>query len=160
MRKHYFLAVPRFCAAMRRTNRLQKPTAKYSELPPHSVRTSGAFTLIELIVVMAIIAMLLTLAVPRYFHSIDRAKEAVLRHDLAQLRDSIDKYYSERGHYPDSLEDLVARNYLRKIPPDPITDSTTTWLTVAPDEAGQGNVFNVKSGAPGLALDGSKFIDW
>lgn len=118
------------------------------------------FTLIELLVVMAIIATLLTLAVPRYFHSTERAKEAVLKQNLAQMRDSIDKYYGDRGRYPDSLEDLVSKKYLRKVPPDPITDSTTTWFTVPPDEAGKGGVFDVKSGATGTALDGSAYDKW
>ena len=117
------------------------------------------FTLIELLVVMSIIATLLTLAVPRYFHSTDLAKEAVLKQNLAQMRDSIDKYYGDRGRYPDSLEDLVTRKYLRKVPPDPITDSATTWLTVSP-EAGKGGVFDVKSGAPGTAHDGSAYDKW
>ena len=118
------------------------------------------FTLIELLVVMAIIATLLTLAVPRYFHSTDRAKEAVLKQDLAQMRDAIDKYYGDRGRYPDSLEDLVGKKYLRKIPPDPLTGTQLTWSVVAPDEAGKGGVFDIRSGAPGAALDGSKYGDW
>ena len=118
------------------------------------------FTLIELLVVMAIIATLLTLAVPRYFHSTDRAKEAVLRQNLAQMRDAIDKYYGDRDRYPDALEDLVGKKYLRKIPPDPITETPLTWSTVPPTEAGKGGVFDVKSGAPGVALDGSKYGDW
>ncbi len=109
---------------------------------------------------MAIIATLLALAVPRYFHSTDRAKEAVLKQNLAQMRDSIDKYYGDRGRYPDSLEDLVTRNYLRKVPPDPITDSTATWLVVPPDEAGKGGIFDVKSGAAGIGLDGSAYDKW
>jgi general secretion pathway protein G len=118
------------------------------------------FTLIELLVVMAIIATLLTLAVPRYFHSTDRAKEAVLKQNLSQMRESIDKYYGDRGRYPDSLDDLVNRKYLRKIPPDPITDSPLTWVTVSPDLAGSGSVFDVRSGAPGTALDGSNYDKW
>jgi general secretion pathway protein G len=125
----------------------------------HSSRVTG-FTLIELLVVMAIIATLLTLAMPRYFHSTDRAKEAVLKQNLAQMRESIDKFYGDRGRYPESLEDLVARKYLRKVPPDPITDSTATWLTVPPDEAGRGGVFDVKSGAAGIGLDGSAYDKW
>ena len=109
---------------------------------------------------MAIIATLLTLAVPRDFHSTDRAREAVLKQNLAQMRESIDKYYGDRGRYPDSLEDLVSKKYLRKVPPEPITDSTTTWLTVPPDEAGKVGVFDVKSGAAGTGLDGSPYDKW
>ena len=118
------------------------------------------FTLIELLVVMAIIATLLTLAVPHYFHSTDRAKEAVLKQNLSLMRESIDKYYGDRGRYPDSLEDLVSKKYLRKVPFDPITDSNTTWLTVPPEEAGKGVVYDVKSGAAGTALDGSAYDKW
>ena len=125
----------------------------------HRSPISG-FTLIELLVVMSIIATLLTLAVPRYFHSTDRAREAVLKQNLAQMRDSIDKYYGDRGRYPDSLEDLVTRKYLRKVPSDPITESTVTWLTIPPDEAGKGGVFDVKSGASGTGLDGSAYDKW
>ena len=135
-------------------------STQHSALSPPVRRTSCGFTLIELLVVMAIIATLLTLAAPRYFHSTDRAKEAVLKQNLAQMRDSIDKYYGDRGRYPDSLEDLVTRKYLRKVPPDPVTDSTTTWLIVPPDEAGKGGVFDVKSGAAGIGLDGSPYDKW
>jgi general secretion pathway protein G len=131
-----------------------------SVLSPRLIRASLGFTLIELLVVMAIIATLLTLAVPRYFHSTDRAKEAVLKQNLAQMRESIDKYYGDRGRYPDSLDDLVSRKYLRKIPPDPITDSPLTWVTVPPDLTGSGSVFDVRSGAPGTALDGSSYDKW
>jgi general secretion pathway protein G len=128
-----------------------------STLGPEALR---AFTLIELLVVMAIIALLLTIAVPRYFHSTDRAKEAVLKEDLAQMRDAIDKYYGDRGRYPDSLDDLVEKKYLRRIPADPITESVQTWVSVLPEETGKGEVSDVKSGAPGTALDGTSYGDW
>lgn len=131
---------------------------------PHSSplgpRPSGGFTLIELLVVMAIIALLLTIAVPRYFHSTDRAREAVLKQDLAQVRDAIDKFYGDRGRYPDALEDLVTGKYLRRIPPDPITESAQTWMTVPPAEIGKGAVYDIKSGAPGTALDGTPYGEW
>lgn len=127
---------------------------------PFLPRPSSGFTLVELLVVMSIIALLLTLAVPRYFHSTDKAREAVLKQNLAQMRDAIDKFYGDRGRYPENLDDLVGRNYLRKIPPDPITDSALTWITAPPQAPGIGNVYDVKSGAPGAALDGSKYGDW
>src|SRR6476620_1199846 len=88
----------------------------------------AGFTLVELLVVMAIIATLLTLAVPRFFGSVDKSKEAVLKQDLATLRDSVDKYYGDIGRYPDSLDDLVSKRYLRNVPVDPITESNTTWV--------------------------------
>ncbi len=109
---------------------------------------------------MSIIALLMTIAVPRYFHSTDRAREAVLKQSLAQMRDAIDKYYGDRGHYPDTLDDLVGKKYLRKIPPDPITDSVLTWVIVPPDESGHGGVFDVKSGAEGAALDDAPYGNW
>jgi general secretion pathway protein G len=127
----------------------------------HRVRTRArGFTLIELLVVMSIVALLLSIAVPRYFSSTDRAREAVLKQNLAEMRAAIDKYYGDRGRYPDALEDLAAQKYLRRIPPDPITDDTATWVTVPPQNPDQGGVFDVKSGAPGQALDGSRYGDW
>jgi len=124
-----------------------------------AVRARG-FTLIELLVVMAIIAVLLTLAVPRYFGSMDRSKEAVLKEDLFQLRDAIGKYYGDKGKYPESLEALATEKYLRKVPVDPITESATTWVVVAPEDPQKGAVYDVKSGAQGKASDGSVFSEW
>jgi len=124
------------------------------------VRPRPGFTLIELLVVMAIIAVLLTLAVPRYFGSLDRSKEAVLREDLFQLRDAIGKYYGDKGKYPESLEALATEKYLRRVPVDPITESAATWVVVAPEDPQKGGVYDVKSGAQGKSSDGSSFSDW
>ena len=118
------------------------------------------FTLIELLVVLAIIATLLTIAVPRYYASLERSKEAVLKENLYQLRDAIGKYYADKGKYPESLEALAADKYLRKVPLDPITDSAATWRVVAPDDPQKSGVFDVRSGAEGKALDGSEFSTW
>jgi len=118
------------------------------------------FTLIELMVVMAVIGLLLALAVPRYFHSVDRAKDSALRQDLAVMRDAIDKYMSDSGQYPSSLLDIVTKNYLRKIPVDPITERADTWIVVPPAREGIGNVFDVRSGAKGRAPDGSDYGSW
>jgi general secretion pathway protein G len=118
------------------------------------------FTLIELLVVMAIIALLLTIAVPRYHHSVEQAKEAVLKEDLAQMRDAIDKYYADRGQYPETIGEIAELKYLRSIPKDPITESSSTWLVVAPAETERGRVYDVRSGAPGTARDGSAYASW
>jgi general secretion pathway protein G len=118
------------------------------------------FTLIELLVVLAIIATLLTIAVPRYFGSLEKSKEAVLKEDLYQLRDAIGKYYGDRGRYPESLETLAADRYLRKVPVDPVTESSATWLPVPPDDPEKGGVYDVRSGAPGRASDGSAYVEW
>jgi len=118
------------------------------------------FTLIELLVVMAIIAMLLSITMPRYFHSVDKSKEAALHSDLNGMRDAIDKYYGDNGKYPESLDDLVIKKYLRSIPPDPLTGSNQTWVVVAPEGSVQGKVYNVRSAAPGSAKDGTAYAQW
>lgn len=118
------------------------------------------FTLIELLVVMSIIALLLTIAVPRYFHSVGKAREAVLKENLVQLRKGIDQFYADRGSYPSRLDELVDKKYLRSMPVDPITDSSTTWIIVPPTEPGASGVYDVKSGAGGVAMDGSHYGDW
>jgi general secretion pathway protein G len=120
----------------------------------------NGFTLIELLVVMAIIGTLLTIAVPRYFHSVEKSKEAVLHQNIALTRQVLDKFYSDNGKYPDSLDDLVSKKYLRSLPYDPITESTTTWLIVASDTPEKGAVYDIKSGAPGQGLDGTEYKDW
>ena len=118
------------------------------------------FTLIELLVVLSIIALLLTLAVPRYFNSIDVSKEAVLRENLHLVRETIDKFYADKGRYPESLDELVSEKYLRSLPYDPITGSSTTWLLIAPDSAGVGGgVYDLKSGADGATRDGQPFTE-
>jgi general secretion pathway protein G len=122
----------------------------------------AGFTLIELIVVFAILALLVSLAVPRYFSHIHRAKEATLKQDLNIMRDAIDKFYGDRGRYPDALEELVKEKYIRNIPVDPITESADTWTVVAPpsDANAKGEVYDVKSGAEGSAAEGTAYADW
>jgi general secretion pathway protein G len=118
------------------------------------------FTLIELMVVMAIVATLLTLALPRYFGSLDKSKEAVLKENLFQMREAISRYYADKGKYPESLDGLATEKYLRKVPLDPITESTATWLLVQPEDPQKGGVYDVRSGAPGKSRDGSEFSQW
>lgn len=129
-------------------------------MPTGNFKSSNGFTLVELLVVLAILALLLTLAVPRYFAGIERAKEATLRQDLNVLRESIDKFYADNGVYPKALEDLVERKYIRKLPIDPITDSTETWLITSPEPPLEGEVYDINSGALGSAKDGTKYADW
>lgn len=119
------------------------------------------FTLIELLVVMSVIATLLTIAVPRYFQHLDRAREASLRESLAVMRDAVDKYRGDTGRYPETIEELVSKRYLRKVPPDPITESTESWVIVPPpDEPGQRKVWDIRSGAEGQGLNGSDYSTW
>lgn len=122
---------------------------------------NNGFTLIELLVVMAIVATLLAIAAPRYFTSLDRARDASLRESLFVMRDAIDKFHYDTGRYPGSLEDLVSQRYLRKLPPDPVTESSETWVTVPPpDAAVPGQVYDVRSGAPGSGADGTPYSEW
>ena len=127
---------------------------------PLSISQTSAFTLIELLVVMTIVAILLTIAVPRYFASVDKSKEVTLRQDLNVMRDAIDKFQGDTGAFPETLEELVTKKYLRTIPIDPITESVMTWQTVPPPVAGKTGVYDVRSGAPGQARDGTNFTDW
>ncbi len=118
------------------------------------------FTLIELLVVLSILALLLTLALPRYFKNVERAKEATLKQDLNTMRDGIDKFYADNGKYPSNLEELVERRYINKFPIDPITESTATWVIIPPEPPLEGDVYDVQSGATGKAEDGTKYSNW
>lgn len=118
------------------------------------------FTLIELLVVMAIIATLLSMVAPRYFSSLDKAKEAVLRQDLGILRNAIDQFYSDFGKYPLDLEELVDKRYLRNVPVDPFTESKETWIVVPPKNLMESGVYDVHSGYSGRAADGSFYEEW
>lgn len=119
------------------------------------------FTLIELLVVMAIIATLLSIAAPRYWRSVDDAREAALKSSLAQMREAIDQFHADRGAYPQTLTDLVDKHYLRAIPADPITESTQTWqLVPLPGADDAGAVYDVRSGAPGESRLGQAYANW
>lgn len=129
----------------------------------------AGFTLIELLVVLAIMASLMTLVVPRYATQTDRAEEVVLRHNLMTMREAIDRFHADHGGYPASLEVLVERAYLRQLPVDPITQSTTSWQIIPPPAEPSGigapatssahGVFDVRSTATGKARDGTPFQD-
>jgi len=121
--------------------------------------------MIELMVVMALMVTLATLGLVQYRQSVIYARESVLKDDLFKLRDSIDQYYADKNQYPPTLDDLVTGGYLRALPKDPFTSSSSTWQTV-PAEPDPTNptvspgVYDVKSGAEATALDGTKYSDW
>ena len=128
---------------------------------------AAGFTLLELLIVIALIGILASLVVPQFKKTPDKAREAVLKEDLFTLRDLIDQYFADKGKYPASMETLVEEGYLRKIPVDPFTNSADTWQTeAAPMEDGgdeeetTGGVYDVHSGATGTAMDGTSYSEW
>jgi general secretion pathway protein G len=130
-------------------------------------RTAAAagFTLIELIVVTALIIVLSTVAMVSYQNSVTRAREAVLKEDLFRLRDAIDQYYADKNKWPQALEDLVTDGYVREIPEDTMTNSAETWQTVpaepvAGSTSAEPGIFDVKSGSDRMALDGTPYVEW
>lgn len=124
-----------------------------------TMRRTG-FTLIELLVVLAIVATLLTLVVPRYVDRIDMAKETVLRDNLRGVRDVIDKFYGDWGRFPESLEELVEKKYLKTLPVDPLTDSELTWQIIEVPSGYKGRVYDIRSGAPGNGRNGRPYAEW
>jgi general secretion pathway protein G len=121
---------------------------------------SRGFTLIELLVAMTIIALLLSIVVPRYFGGVSRAEEAALRENLYVMRDAIDKHFADTGRYPTSLEELATKNYIRAVPSDPLTRSAETWVLIPPANIQLGSVFDVRSGAKGKDRDGKPYEQW
>jgi len=123
------------------------------------------FTLMELMIVMAIITVLVSIAVPIYSRSIVRAKESVLRNNLFTIRNMIDEYTFDKQKAPQSLQDLVSEGYLRQVPEDPMTGSADTWKPIMEDMLNAVNqmepgLFDVRSGSDKTALDGSRYSDW
>ena len=123
------------------------------------------FTMIELLVVMTLIVILATMGMTQYKTSQVYAREAVLKEDLFRMRDAIDQYYADKGQYPSTIDALVSDGYLRKVPEDPFTKSSSSWQTVPaePDPANptaEPGVYDIKSGSDGTALDGTKYSEW
>ena len=129
------------------------------------LRAQGGFTLIELLIVVTLIVVLAGIGLATYSTSITRSKEAVLKEDLFRMRDAIDQYNADKGHYPADLPSLVTDGYMRQVPKDPLTQSSDTWQVIM-SEIDAGNptatpgVYEVKSGATGTALDGTSYSDW
>lgn len=125
----------------------------------------GGFTLVELMIVMTIIGILASIAIPSYIRSVQKAKEAVLREDLHTLRTAIDSYTVDKEKAPQSLDDLVQAGYLKSIPNDPMTSRSDTWITSQSDtmtdiNETQGGMDDVHSGSQGLASDGTTYNTW
>jgi len=125
-------------------------------------RHGRGFTLIELIVVLAIIALLVSIVAPRYNRTVDNAREGSLRTSLNVMRDAIDKFAADKGRYPDSLDELVSKQYIRRIPEDPITGRSDSWQMLPPpaDSVVSGKMADVRSGAAGKGQNGQPFSTW
>lgn len=123
------------------------------------MKKQSAFTLIELTVVMAMIAILLTIALPRYFEGVVRSKEAVLLEDLTVIRKAIDEYHADTNHYPRDLETLVDERYIQFIPTDPITERNDTWILVRQNDASYA-LYDIHSGAKETARNGTLYSEW
>ncbi len=130
-----------------------------------AVRRADGWTLIELVVVMALISILAAMAMTNYRNAVVRSQEAVLKEDLFRMRDAIDQYYADKNRYPAALDALVSDGYMRAMPVDPFTRSSSTWQAI-PAEADPANpgadpgVYDVKSGSDGTSLDGKPYADW
>jgi len=135
------------------------------ELRTRTGRRSLGFTLIELLIVMSIIVILVSIAIPLYQKSIVRSKESVLRNNLFTLRTVIDEYTYDKQKAPQTLQDLVQEGYLREVPRDPITESNNSWRVVMEDAVQSVNqtepgIFDVHSGSDKMGLDGTPYSDW
>jgi general secretion pathway protein G len=113
-----------------------------------------------LLVVLSILALLLSLAVPRYFSGVQRAKEQALKQQLVTTRKALDEYFSDQGQYPDTLQELVDKHYLDKLPWDAIVENNDTWIVTPPELPLVGGVYTLHSSAAGQATDGSLYTDW
>jgi len=132
----------------------------------HSALTrETGFTLVELLIVISLISILAAMGLVQYRNAVISSRESVLHTDLFRMRDAIDQYYADKGKYPSTLDSLVSEGYMRKLPEDPMTKSSDTWVTVPaePDPnnpSAEPGVYDVKSGAPGTGLDGTSYSDW
>jgi general secretion pathway protein G len=134
-------------------------------MKPKPSMSERGWTLIEMVVVMALIVILAGVATAQYRGAIVRSQEAVLKEDLFRMRDAIDQYYADKNKYPADLQALVGDQYMREVPKDPFTNSADTWQTIPADpDPTQPNVtpgiYNVKSGSDGTAIDGTQYSDW
>jgi general secretion pathway protein G len=136
-----------------------------SMTPPRRTPGRFGFTLIELMIVMAIIAVLMSVAIPIYSRSIQRSKESVLKNNMFTLRTVIDEYTYDKQKAPQTLEDLVSDGFLRQVPIDPMTGSSDSWKIIMEDGTNTVNqtepgIFDIRSGSDKTSLEGTPYSDW
>ena len=115
------------------------------------------FTLIEVLMVLAVVALLLSIALPRYFGALDKSRDVALQESLKVLRISLDRFFADKGRHPETLDELVEHKYLRAVPVDPVTESNASWVLISSSDANERGVVDVKSGAAGMAADGRAY---
>lgn len=120
----------------------------------------SGFTLIELLVVLAILAVMMLLAVPRYYSQLEASREVVLRENLRQVRETLDRFYGDRGRYPESFDELVELRYLAAPPFDPMTESSSLWVIEKVPAGYKGNLYNIRSGSNGVDKQGRPYASW
>lgn len=123
-------------------------------------RRQAAFTLIELLVVMAIVGLLLSIGVPRYLVSLEKSRDTILKENVRVLRTTLDRFYSDKGRFPDALDELVQQKYLREVPIDPVVESSQRWVLLPSSDRDKSGIADVKSGAPGTAADGTPYASY
>jgi general secretion pathway protein G len=124
------------------------------------MNNNKGYTLIEMLTVIAIMGILAAIAVPSFQRSIVRSREASLRNSLFVLRDVIDQYYGDFGEYPESLEILVEKRYIRQVPMDPITGSIDTWIFIAPEGDETTGIYDIHSGSHKISLYSGPYNEW
>ena len=141
-------------------------TCQLTKSPPHPFGAlDPGFTLIEIAIVVTLIIILATMGMAQYRTSVVHAREAVLKQDLFGMRDAIDQYYADKGQYPGTIDALVSEGYMRKVPEDPFTKSSSSWQTVPaePDPnnpTAEAGIYDVKSGSDATAIDGTHYAEW